>query len=507
MKNLVFLLVFFSFNTSAQKYDYVWTFGYGKIFPNGGTNINFNFDPCQTEYIKRDINFSFDCASICDRNGKFLFSTNGCKIFNANNKLTKNGDGLNPGLTSTNYCGDGNLIPQGSLFLPHPSDSSLFYLFHLRPEFVTKDQIGGIADKVYYTLIDKSKENGLGEVLTKNNIIYEDTMAFGKLTAVRHGNGRDWWIVVPRMFKNRYIKLLFTDQGISGPFFQDIGLPNDDDNGTGQAVFSPDGSKYIHFDRYNDLSIFDFNRCDGALSNFIRITLPTYRDSILVNSTFYAKYSVGGVAVSQNSRFLYVTTQSDVFQYDLLSSDIKESVMIVAKTDSFLFNKRTIPFFLPQLAPDNKIYICCQGSAPFLHVINNPNSRGLGCNVTQHSFVLPTYNAFSIPKYPNYRLGALKGSPCDTLHSIAVREKANSLQATLFPNPTSDQVTIKWQNDDGVACEVDIIDAVGRIIQRQESHASSLIFDTSSWANGLYYVQIVEEKGRKKAFLKIAKSN
>ncbi|MFZ4544498.1 MAG: T9SS type A sorting domain-containing protein [Saprospiraceae bacterium] len=63
------------------------------------------------------------------------------------------------------------------------------------------------------------------------------------------------------------------------------------------------------------------------------------------------------------------------------------------------------------------------------------------------------------------------------------------------------------ENDQNEACEIVIIDAVGRIIQRQESHASSLIIDTASWANGLYYVQIVQEKEKRRAFLKCVKNN
>ncbi len=43
--------------------------------------------------------------------------------------------------------------------------------------------------------------------------------------------------------------------------------------------------------------------------------------------------------------------------------------------------------------------------------------------VEQHGITLPTYNAFSLPNFPNYRLGPLDGSPCDTLgldnHPIA----------------------------------------------------------------------------------------
>ncbi|MFZ4545305.1 MAG: hypothetical protein ACOYOA_14735, partial [Saprospiraceae bacterium] len=458
-----------SFFASAQKHDYIWTLGYGTLYPiYGGTNINFTTSPPDTDYVKRNINFQFNSASICNKSGKLLFYTNGCKIFNQKNKLTKNGSGLNPGTVSNDHCPDGNVMTQGSMFLPHPTDTSLYYLFHLRPEWVNENSLGLIADKIYYSLIDLTGDSGNGEILVKNSIIHEDTLAFGKITAVRHANGRDWWIVVPRMFQNRYIKLLLTDKGIDGPYFQDIGSINEDDNGTGQAVFTPDGTKYIHFDRFNDLRIFNFDRCMGELSNFRRIQLPTVHDSIQIVDRKIPKYTVGGVAVSPNSRFLYVTTQTDVFQYDLSAAKIEETAILIAEVDGFKENGHPTRFFLPHIAPDNKIYINCTNSVSYMHVINNPDEDGLACNLTQHSFRLASLNAFSIPNFPNFRLSTLKGSPCDSLHTIAVKEKGSTLRATLFPNPTSDQVTIKWQNDEGVDCEVMVIDAVGRFVQRRE---------------------------------------
>ncbi|MFZ4544583.1 MAG: hypothetical protein ACOYOA_11070, partial [Saprospiraceae bacterium] len=249
---VLFIFCLFSVASAAQKHDYVWTFGYDNHYPIfGGTNINFNTNPPDTDYVKRNININYDCASISNRDGKLLFYTNGCKIFNNKNKLSKNGSGLNPGMVSNERCDNGNIIGQGSLFLPHPTDTSLYYLFHLHPVEVLVNNLGLIADQICYTLIDQKGDDGNGEVIKKNVVVHPDTIAFGKMTAVRHGNGRDWWIIVPRMFQNRYIKILLTNSGIEGPFFQDIGLVNENDYGTGQAVFTPDGTKYIHFDRFN----------------------------------------------------------------------------------------------------------------------------------------------------------------------------------------------------------------------------------------------------------------
>ena len=47
--------------------------------------------------------------------------------------------------------------------------------------------------------------------------------------------------------------------------------------------------------------------------------------------------------------------------------------------------------------------------------INFPNRTGMGCQFVQHGLLLPMQNAYTTPNFPNYRLGPLDGSPCDTL--------------------------------------------------------------------------------------------
>lgn len=489
---ILYLIYVFSFPLTAQKHDYVWTLGYDDFYPLfGGTNLNFNKNPVDTDYIKRDINIHWDCSSICNKDGKLLFYTNGCKIFNANNKLLKNGMGLNPSPTSTLHCPDGNLMTQGSMFIPHPTDTALYYLFHLCPsDWIKKDNLGLIADKLYYTLIDLRKDNGLGEVILKNKLIYEDTLAFGKMTAVQHGNGRDWWIITSRMFKNQYIKILLSDKGITGPYYQNIGDKNIDDNGTGQSVFSPDGSKYIHFDRYNDLNIFDFNRCTGELSNPQRILIPTARDSITVK---VPKYTVGGVAVSPNSRWLYVTTQTDVFQYDLYAPNIDSSVTLIAEYDNFAENGLDTRFFMPHIAPDNKIYINCTNGVSYLHVINNPDESGRNCNLTQHSFRLSTLNAASIPNFPNFRLGALKNSSCDTIKTSATSNIATNIYAniSISPNPSQQSLNIQYEFPSDATWL--LYNNTGQVVFQQtlQHNANQINIDTNHLSNGIYFWQVL----------------
>ena len=76
-------------------------------------------------------------------------------------------------------------------------------------------------------------------------------------------------------------------------------------------------------------------------------------------------------------------------------------------------------FYLAQLASDEYIYICNGKRTNKLHRIHNLNDQGLSCNVCLNSISMPTYNAFAIPNLPNYFLGAVSGSICDT-HTVSL---------------------------------------------------------------------------------------
>src|SRR5690606_23919909 len=79
--------------------------------------------------------------------------------------------------------------------------------------------------------------------------------------------------------------------------------------GGGQAVFSPDGSKYIRYNPIDGIFIFGFDRSNGNLYDFQHID---------INDGAFA----GGVAVSSNSTYLYVSSEQYLYQFDLQSDDI-----------------------------------------------------------------------------------------------------------------------------------------------------------------------------------------
>ncbi|MFZ4544501.1 MAG: T9SS type A sorting domain-containing protein [Saprospiraceae bacterium] len=499
---IIIALLTVSIQTLAQHEGDAWLMGYsGGILPNlpeekyGLVVLNFNKPPYPLllrklmDYIDPDQNR----VSICDTNQNMTIIFEGISLFNKNYKVMKGGDTVN--FNKLYFKAHDEKVRQSALLLPFPSQRSKYILLHSQTEYFNIDKpfpdVGTM--RIFMSVIDLEKDNGLGAVTTKKKIVLSDTLVYGQIAGAKHANGRDWWVITQELYTNKFYKILVDPTGANVYSTQRIGT--NISGGVGQAVFSADGNTYANLNGDRG-EVYDFDRCSGELSNF-RAIKQADNDALGV-----------GIAISPNSRFLYAALYTNLYQYDLYASDLEASKTLIAAWDGYKNEfGLTSHFNMAQLAPNGKIYITCAGAIQFLHVINDPDEKGSACNFVQRGLELPSYHSWGVPNHPNFALGALKGSPCDTLHSIAVKEKENSLQATLFPNPTSDQVTIKWQNDQNEACEIVIIDAVGRIIQRQESHASSLIIDTASWANGLYYVQIVEEKGRKKAFLKMAKSN
>jgi hypothetical protein len=119
---------------------------------------------------------------------------------------------------------------------------------------------------------------------------------------------------------------------------------------------------------------------------------------------------MGGLAFSENSRFLYVSSFAYLYQFDLQSGDIPASKVTIGFPEP-----SGEGYFLSQLAPNGKIYVGTQGSTFNLHIIHSPNKRAPTCNFEFIGFPLPKRNFRTIPNFPYYGLGPMDGSSCDTL--------------------------------------------------------------------------------------------
>lgn len=447
--------------------------------PYGGTNIDFTGGSPSIYYVNRDMNIVMSNAVISNSNGDLLFYTNGVYIANADNDTMLNGDGLNPSAYTFQRDSDGLNITQSDIIIPFPRDTSKYYLFH-----VTLDSLLYIPLYLYYTIIDMSLDSGRGGVVSKNNILLYNATEFGGLTACKHGNGRDWWLICHEFNGDKYFKWLITPYGIQGPFTQVIGKVTSG-NGVGQVAFSPDGNWFVNYEPEDDLDIIQFDRCTGLLSSCIHVTI---NDSA----------NVGGVSFSPNSDVLYVSSTYYVYQFDLTAANISLSKTTVAVWDSFASPSPPFytTFFLSQLAPDGKIYINTGNGTDKLHVINYPDSLGLSCNLQQHSISLPSYNFLTIPNYPNYFLERLVSSICDTLTAVTNLESGIS-DVNVFPNPANRLLYVQWRRANNLRkTELHIYNTMGQLMEVPFSILKDEYFElnVSQLPTGIYFIELLTEK-------------
>ncbi len=193
-----------------------------------------------------------------------------------------------------------------------------------------------------------------------------------------------------------------------------------------------------------------------------------------------------------------MTRYNQILQFDLEAADISSSVDTVAVFDGFKSPTTGCPttFHLAQLGPDGKIYISCGPcTSEYLTVISSPDKRGKQCGVKQHSVNLIAANLFMIPNFPNYRLGALKGSPCDTIRVATKEITADQYDLKIYPNPATEQVQIEItlpNYDPSTKSEVVLVDVSGEIVQRymMPDFAYLATVDISALASGVYAVQL-----------------
>lgn len=478
-----------SFGQVDSLRDNIWLFGFrvtDSVY-TGGSEIKFELGFPDTAFIYwEETSLNVTNASICDQNGDLLFYTNGLNIYNADHDIMENGTNINPGPFRDGTQGRGYILNQGALILPKPNSTSEYLVFHGEQEW---GQVGGnaFAQRRIYTSKVRIDENNLdGEVFEKNKSVLEDTLDYGKLTSVRHANGRDWWIIVPELNTAGLYTMLLGPSGLSKPEKQIVG--DSALSGIGQAVFSPDGKKYARLNLVGttiggNLDIYEFDRCTGVFSNHTTIKYTP-------EGTAFS----GGLAFSPNNRFLYAPSGVYVFQYDLWTDNIEASIDTVAVYDGFVDIAPTT-FFLAQLAPDNKIYINVPSSVAYLHIIDQPNLKGDACNVIQHGLKLPRLNYASMPNYPNFRLGALAGSPCDTIveDPVSVDELLRNGSVEISPNPVQDYFDLVYDFPGmGDRLQLVIYGLDGKVIREQvlSTAQGNLRVDTNDFLSGIYFLTI-----------------
>ncbi len=270
---------------SADKGTY-WYFG-----DNAGLNFSSGTPVSLTNGRVRTSEAS---TTISDVNGNLLFYTDGITVWNRNHLVMANGTGLL-----------GNTSTAQMVVVPKPNDPSIYYLF-IPP-------MQNFTNGLTYSTIDLSLNGNLGAVTAKNIPVTSFKTTEG-ITAIKHCNNKDYWVIAKEWQSNRYVVVPVTSAGVSPTFSsQNIGRahtnigPNNNANAITTLRGSPDGNRlatYYRVDR--GYEIFDFDKSTGVLSN------NTYWNT--TNNTVAI-----GLEFSPNGRFLYSSTLGfwRIYQYDL----------------------------------------------------------------------------------------------------------------------------------------------------------------------------------------------
>lgn len=465
----------------SQGRDNLWMLGYSTPPITGKADIEFSSGSPFVSTSNRNINLSFAFANITDTNGNLLFYTNGAVVANALDNIMPNGDSLSPATYTFSGAWQyyGFPIPQASLIIPDPGDSSRYYLFHSSVDVLSNGAQAPL--HLYYSIIDMDADSGLGDVISKNNILISDTVAGGNILACKHANGRDWWVIEPEFTSTGYYIFLVSPNGVQLINKQYFGQRF---GGDGQSVFNLQGTKYARYDGTNGVDIFDFDRCSGTLSNNL-------------NTLKYDTLGGIGVSFSPDGTKLYVSRSIHLSQFDLNAPNILASEITVAIWDS-TYSPFATTFYCQQLAPDGKIYIATTSTNNVMHIIDSPNSVGLGCNVIQHGLQLPVLNDGTVPNHPNYHLGPVVGSICDSLSVGLSENNIQSANLRLNPNPASKQVWVNYNFPNNKDGWLEIYDTMGNLVLKRRLYWSTtqlLVYLNEIKSNGVFVAKVYDDSG------------
>jgi hypothetical protein len=487
-KFFVVLILMSSLNAYSQdsKRDNIWMLG-GALPPGGHPEfgIDFSNGTADTFSVVRPMGFFATNASICDTNGQLLFYTNGNYVANRFHQMMPGTAGFNPGDENNATYPYGSGAHQGALILPWPDSYNKYALIHLSGDnFVIGSNAFERPLSIRFSVINMDLDSGRGDFETKNQILISDTLVIGRISACRHANGRDWWILCHELWSNSFYEFLLTPDTLEFYSTQDIGFSiSHRMDALGTGVFSPDGAFFAYQNWDTTLNIFSFDRCTGLLSNPVYLYLSDTLNTSGISCAF-----------SPNSRYLYISNPYHIFQLDMFASNIDSSKIIIATYDGYDVMGFRTTFANLRLAPDNKIYITTYDGTNVLHVINNPDNAGLACNLTQHSFVLPYYNVFALPNAPDFNLGSEPGCVCDSLTSGIENIGINNT-LLLYPVPVSNSFSIELPvNGKQIRfVDVSVYNILGELMLTKHVNAESMVRDISisNFRNGIYFCKVV----------------
>ncbi|APG64289.1 hypothetical protein LPB136_02395 [Tenacibaculum todarodis] len=345
----------------SQNQTNVWYFG-----ENAGISFE-NQTP--TSLNNGNINTLEGCSTFSDANGNLFFYTDGVTLWNKEHQIMQYSNGSN----ATDLLGNPSST-QSALTIPHPTNNSLFYLFTIG------DLTNNNGLNVY--TIDSIKNNGLGEVVSgpinlSINENYRNNWS-ERLTAVQTSNCNSFWLV--SQSGNTFISYKIDENGLNtNPITSSTSYTPE--SKSGYLKISPDGTKLAiadaqHYEDNYGVVLFDFNDETGKVSENGELISTKIEDGTPYGIEFSKtsnKLYVSTYSYFRNSTTDPITSTYKLFQFDVLSSNVKES------KETIYTNNNGFRGAL-QLASNGKIYASItkaylNGGVEYLSVIDNPDEN------------------------------------------------------------------------------------------------------------------------------------
>ncbi len=414
MRALLILFVMAAHLLNAQKEGDQWVMGFYGQGSQEFSIINLDFRSGNLEITLRydhEMKIRGTASNICNSAGELVLWTNGMEIFGRNGE--KIADTIAYSGAGAEYWQqyysdfynkpDGFPLVEGAIILTVPDRedtySVIYHSAEKRPGILYK--IPRFLEARIHVETDSSYT-----LIYKDSIVGEYREWYSnRIEAVKHGNGRDWWILIFEENTGQYFSYILDPDGIR--------LFNSGETATvlssfgAMSSFSPYGNYFARMDAPGNgdvqyLTLYTFDRCSGSLE-----ILETMR-------------AEGGAytapSFSPSERYLYGNNRDSLWQWDLWAEDINSTQALVGIYDGFDPPVHFGTVFGPQLlGPDGRIYIIPPGTTEYVHVINRPNLPADECTFLQHHIDLTVPNTRTAPNIPNFRLGPMDGSPCDTL--------------------------------------------------------------------------------------------
>jgi hypothetical protein len=484
---------------AQHHYDFNWYIGYefdGEVIDLS----RFNFDGFEFHHTADTVGLEMSGQNVTMSNaeGELLFYSNGCEIRNAQHELIPGSDPLLPGEDDDIFCSSSIAampLPQTMLALPFEisSDSTLYYIYQSRDTFRSVDSVND-----YYSILEEHLliEDTNNLQLNYHDSTVSDTYIYtGFLQAIKHANNKDWWLIYPLHLQARFESVLITISGSEGGAYKvmsDYSSPSIDREGriTGQLAASLNGSRLAMFLDNSEFFYLSFNRQTGKIEVLNRDTL-----------SIQDKLGSRGTQFSPNGRFIYLSIDSFVYQLDTESSNFPTDPELIATTFKDHPSGRKDDFCTMQMGPDCKIYISTLGNTDFYHVIHRPNEKGPDCMVEVRGIRLKTLNDWTIPLFPNYRLGTPEENWCDSISddTTAVTDPyLPSHKWQIWPNPTNGELNIGHEDGNFGLNALRIYNTQGQLVKSASFNALSTTYTTSvvDLPSGLYFVELHPRFGR-----------